>query len=153
MSQRAISVTQVQGLIRDIQVGFSSFHALVLTAEQVSIAQFAVLVCLAQRRPRKMSDVAKALHISFPAVTHLVDRLEAKRLVRRRAHPTDRRVSLVDMTDRGVTLVAQTQGRTLRILTHAFLKRSVAQRTVVLKFLQALRAGIQKAAQDAERRP
>ena len=151
MSQGARSGTQLQGLIRDIQVGFSTFYSLVLTPQNVSIAQFAVLMCLAQQRPRKMSDIAKAIHVSLPGVTHLVDRLEAKRMVQRKADPADRRVSLVDSTARGKTLVAQTQGRTLRILTSAFLKHSPAQRTAIFEFMQALRSGLRKATEDVER--
>lgn len=150
MSQRTVSIDEVQGLIRDIQVGFSSFHSLTLTPEGVSIAQFAVLVSLAQQQPRKMSEVARALHVSLPAVTNLVDRLEAKRMLRRRRHPTDRRVSLVELTQGGKQLVARTQGKTLRVLTNAFLKCPSSQRGTVLEFLQALRAGILNAAKDAE---
>ena len=87
MSQRAVTVREMEGLIGQIQGGFSAFYSLVLTPQKVSLAQFAVLVCLAQEQPRKMSEVAKALHVSLPAVTHLVDRLESKHMLNRRAHP------------------------------------------------------------------
>jgi DNA-binding MarR family transcriptional regulator len=40
-------------------------------------------------------------------VTGLVDALVAQRLVTREAHPTDRRATLVTLTPRGETLVAQ----------------------------------------------
>ena len=150
-AERRAPGRELQGLIRDIQVGFSTFHALALTPWDVSIAQFAVLLCLAQQQPRKMSEVARALHVSLPAVTHLVDRLETKRMLRRKAHPTDRRVSLIEMTDRGRTLLAQTQGRTLHVLTTAFLRHSATERKTVFTFMKSLRAGIRKAVQDVER--
>jgi DNA-binding MarR family transcriptional regulator len=38
-------------------------------------------------------------------VTGLVDSLEAAGLVRRQSHPEDRRVSLVDLTDKGVSVL------------------------------------------------
>ena len=99
-----------------------------------------------------MSEVAKALHVSLPAVTHLVDRLVAKRMVRRLPHPTDRRVNLVDVTDRGLKLLSQTQGRTIRVLTSAYMRQSKNQQQGILDFLDGVRTGIRKAAQDVEPR-
>ena len=151
MSQHLEHGAELQGVIRGIQVGFSSFYALVLEPHGVSLAQFAVMLSLSQKRPRKMSEVARALHVSLPAVTHLVDRLEHKRLIRRKAHPTDRRVSLLDLTGHGLRLLAKTQGRTTKILTRAFLRHRPSDRKVIFEFMQALRSGIVKAANDVER--
>ena len=149
--RRRTGVAELQGLIRDIQVGFSTFHALTLTPEGVSLSQFAVLVCLAQRRPRKMSEVARAIHVSLPAVTHLVDRLEHRHLIRRQAHPTDRRVSLLDLTPRGIKVVGKTQGRTLRILMRAFRRHGPSEQHVIFDFMEALRAGILGAVREVDR--
>jgi MarR family len=51
--------------------------------------------------------LAEALKVTPRAVTGLVDALVAQRLVTREAHPTDRRATLVALTPRGETLVAQ----------------------------------------------
>ena len=56
------------------------------------------------RRPLSMGELAAALDIDPPNATVLVDDLEAQGLVRRRAHPTDRRAKLVEATRRGKTL-------------------------------------------------
>ena len=151
MTKPVASANQLQALIREIQVGFSTFHALTLTPEGVSLSQFAVLLCLAQERPRKMSEVARAIHVSLPAVTHLVDRLEQKRLIRRRGHPTDRRVSLLDLTPRGLKVVGSTQGRTLRILMGAVRRHRPSQQKIVIEFMEALRSGILRAVQEVDR--
>jgi DNA-binding MarR family transcriptional regulator len=56
----------------------------------------------AHRRPScRVQDVAAALGITVGAVSKLVDRLEAADLCVRRAHPDDRRSSLLDATDAG----------------------------------------------------
>ncbi len=151
MAKAPDAVAVLQGTIRDIQVGFSSFYARVLTPRNVSISQFAVLLCLAQRQPRKMSEVARALHVSLPAVTHLVDRLEHRRLIRRQAHPTDRRVRLLDLTPRGRQVVGKTQGRTLRILMRAFHRHGPSEQHVVFEFMEALRSGILGAVREVDR--
>ncbi len=152
MGQETGSAKELGGLIRDVQAGFSSFHALALTHQDVSIAQFAVLLALAQERPRKMSDVAAALHVSLPAVTHLVDRLEEKRMVERQSHPSDRRVNLIDLTPKGMRVAEQTQGRVFSMLTAAITKHSAAERKVILTFMEQLRDGIRGLVNDVERK-
>ena len=56
------------------------------------------------REPMSMGELAAALDIDPPNATVLVDDLEAQGLVRRHAHPTDRRAKLVEATRRGKTL-------------------------------------------------
>jgi len=56
------------------------------------------------REPLSMGELAAALGIDRPNATVLVDDLEAQGLVRRRAHPTDRRAKLVEPTRRGKAL-------------------------------------------------
>ena len=56
------------------------------------------------REPLSMGEFAAALDIDPPNATVLVDDLEAQGLVRRRAHPTDRRAKLVEATRRGKAL-------------------------------------------------
>ena len=56
------------------------------------------------REPLSMGALAAALGIDPPNATVLVDDLEAQGLVRRRAHPTDRRAKVVEATRTGKTL-------------------------------------------------
>jgi DNA-binding MarR family transcriptional regulator len=53
------------------------------------------------RRPMSMRELAEALGIDPPNATVVVDDLEARGLVRRRPHPTDRRAKLVEATRKG----------------------------------------------------
>lgn len=48
--------------------------------------------------PCRMSDLASSLGVSGRMMTSLVDGLESEGLVRRRAHPTDRRAMLVELS-------------------------------------------------------
>ena len=56
------------------------------------------------REPLSMGELAAALGIDPPNATVLVDGLEDQGLVRRRAHPTDRRAKVVEATRKGKTL-------------------------------------------------
>ena len=46
----------------------------------------------------KMADLADALEVTPRNITALVDSLEAEGVVRRLSHPTDRRVTLIELT-------------------------------------------------------
>jgi DNA-binding MarR family transcriptional regulator len=57
--------------------------------------------------PLKMVDLADSLGVTPRAVTALVDGLEAEAQVRRLPHPTDRRVTLVEITGGSSTVEQQ----------------------------------------------
>ena len=65
-----------------------------------SLARLRVLNVLHCEGPTKMADLADALDVTPRNVTALVDGLEADGLVRRSPHSTDRRVTLVELTDK-----------------------------------------------------
>jgi DNA-binding MarR family transcriptional regulator len=48
-----------------------------------------------------MSDLGDELGVTARQVTNLVDALEAEGLVRRTAHPTDRRATIIEITPEG----------------------------------------------------
>jgi DNA-binding MarR family transcriptional regulator len=63
-----------------------------------SVPRLRLLYELHCNGPRKMADLADVLGVTPRNVTALVDGLEAEDLVRRVAHPTDRRVTMIEIT-------------------------------------------------------
>ncbi|GAB2738127.1 MarR family winged helix-turn-helix transcriptional regulator [Nocardioides pakistanensis] len=61
---------------------------------------------LRQQGPCTQRDLATALRVSPRNVTGLVDALVATGFVTRQPHPTDRRATLVQLTDHGATVAA-----------------------------------------------
>src|SRR5262249_36061832 len=66
-----------------------------------SPAQCHVLHLLEPGRPLAMGQVADTLSCDASNVTGLVDRLEARGLIRRRASDSDRRVKVLELTPTG----------------------------------------------------
>ncbi|MFY9716347.1 MAG: MarR family transcriptional regulator [Thermoplasmata archaeon] len=66
----------------------------------LTYSEYVVLDRLA-RAPAKASEVGQAIGITAAGATDLIDRLTARRLVRRLADPDDRRVVRVDLTPGG----------------------------------------------------
>lgn len=60
---------------------------------------------------RSMREISDVLHVSPRTITDMIDGLQARGLVARRAHPADRRVTLVHLTEAGrEQLAAATAG-------------------------------------------
>ncbi|MDQ3403716.1 MAG: MarR family transcriptional regulator [Actinomycetota bacterium] len=60
-----------------------------------------VLLTFSQRGSLPMRVMGERLQLHPTSVTNIVDRLEADGLVRRAAHPTDRRTTLAEITEAG----------------------------------------------------
>jgi DNA-binding MarR family transcriptional regulator len=58
-------------------------------------------------QPHTQRELAEGLAADPPYVTLIVDDLEARRLVRRMPHPTDRRAKLVELTAAGRAAAAR----------------------------------------------
>lgn len=72
-----------------------------------SVPRLELLYELHCNGPRKMADLADTLGVTPRAVTTLVDALEADDLVKRSPHPTDRRITMIDITADGAKVEAQ----------------------------------------------
>ncbi len=79
----------------------------------VTPARVRLLAVLADGPPVTMTVLSSALHVSPRNITTLVDALEAEQLVRRTSHPTDRRATIIELTERGSELCQDLWGQHL----------------------------------------
>ena len=76
-----------------------------LAAWDVTPSQMRAIRILTAHEPgMRSSELAQHLHIAPRSATEVVDALEAKDLVRRSPDPSDRRATLVSLTERGTEL-------------------------------------------------
>jgi DNA-binding MarR family transcriptional regulator len=78
---------------------------------ELSPPQVMALRHLDPAEPKPMSELAAALHCDNSNVTGIVDRLEDRGLVERRAADHDRRVKMLMITDRGAEVRARLSAR------------------------------------------
>ncbi len=69
-------------------------------------SEFAVLELLYHKGPVPLGKVAERILLTTGSVTHVIDLLEKRDLVRRVACPKDRRVLYAELTDQGRKLIA-----------------------------------------------
>ena len=76
-----------------------------LASFELSAAQFIVIASLAAGEERKSaSDLCKGISYDAGAMTRMLDRLEAKGLIRRNRSADDRRLVYLELTDEGCAL-------------------------------------------------
>jgi DNA-binding MarR family transcriptional regulator len=80
---------------------FSSFRRWRRTqiGDASSYSRMRLLCELHRDGPQRMADLASALDVTPRNVTTLVDGLEREGVVQRRPHPTDRRATVIELTD------------------------------------------------------
>lgn len=106
----------------------------------ISDAQFNVLNLLAHaKEPTSQRELAQQLLTDKSAVTGLVDRMERKDLIRRKASPDDRRVYHLELTAKGQALWKKVRPVYLKEVERLFANVSGAQREVFLKSLTDLK--------------
>ncbi|MEO8458677.1 MAG: MarR family transcriptional regulator [Chloroflexota bacterium] len=99
------------------------------TREKISMTWFEVLGSLLQNDEGAlpMHELASSLLSSPSGMTRLVDRIERAGLVRRTAHPSDRRVTLVTITEPGRALVERVMPEIKRVAVEGFASRLSAK--------------------------
>lgn len=101
---------------REVQPKFTRFFAQRLVRARLTLPQFALLTQLLDQDRVSMTELSRRLHISKPAVTSLADRLEKNKFLKRLTHPGDRRVSPIQILQKGEKLVRTVQAQALGVL-------------------------------------
>ena len=94
MRVHQIVLARVDEALRPFDLTFARYEALVLLA-------------FSRRGALPLGKMGSRLMLHPTSVTNIVDRLEAQGLVRRAAHPTDRRTTLAAITDDGRRVVSK----------------------------------------------
>lgn len=74
--------------------------------KHITVPQLVCLESLAENKSLTVSDIGRLIHVSNSTVVGILDRLEAKELVKRRRDTTDRRKVIVSITKKGRELVS-----------------------------------------------
>jgi MarR family 2-MHQ and catechol resistance regulon transcriptional repressor len=74
---------------------------------ELGASDFAVLEAVLHKGPLPVNEIGKKVMLTSGSITVAVDRLEAKGLVERRAHSTDRRAKIVHLTKEGRKLITR----------------------------------------------
>ena len=102
-----------------------------------------VLETLHCKGPAMMRTLAEALGLSARNLTAVADALEADGLVRRVAHPTDRRATILELTESGFAAADESLAPRLAEISRLFDELAPAARTQFQQSLAALVAAME----------
>src|SRR5213075_2798619 len=110
-----------------------------IAALEMCGSDFAVLEALLHKGPLPVNEIGKKVMLTSGSITVAVDRLEAKGLVERRAHGTDRRARIVHLTKEGRKLITRAYAQhaaDLEQLTSASL--TTTERATLIRLLKKI---------------
>lgn len=98
---RAQRVEELSRLLVEFYEKFSSWEHEVVRDKGLTLPQTHTLEILGAHGAMRMKELAERMGVTTGTLTLAVDRLEARKLVRRRPNETDRRSILVELTHQG----------------------------------------------------
>lgn len=84
--------------------------------ENLTISQFGVLETLLHLGPLSQSDIGAKMLKSGGNITLVIDNLEKQNLVQRTVDPSDRRITIVHLTEQGESLIKKIFPRQLQAI-------------------------------------
>jgi DNA-binding MarR family transcriptional regulator len=115
----------------------------------LSMSQFSVLMQLHYRGACGMSEISERFEVSPAAASQLVDKLVQSGFIQREEDPHDRRAKLLNLTDKGRTLIDQGNQERYRWVDQLAEALTDAERTQVSEALNIMT----RAAEEFEARP
>ncbi len=109
-----------------------------LTPHALTAMQFGAMVVLAERPGIDATRLAALIAFDRATLTGVIDRLEAKGLVERRQHPTDRRTRLLYLTTEGKALHKDASKAAWKTRRMVFDPLSLAERETLVALLTKL---------------
>ena len=107
----------------------------------ITPAHLRALRTLRRHGTMRLSGLSDHLQIAPRSATEVVDALESRGLVRRRADPGDRRATLVEMTEHGTATLEEIRAARGAEAGRVFGRLSPADRADLARILSQLRAG------------
>jgi DNA-binding MarR family transcriptional regulator len=105
----------------------------------ITPAHLRALRTLRRHGTMRLSELSDHLHIAPRSTTEVVDALEARDLVRRRADPGDRRATLVEVTEHGADILAEIRAARGTEAGRVFGRLDPADRAELARILGELR--------------
>ncbi|MDQ0272305.1 MarR family winged helix-turn-helix transcriptional regulator [Cytobacillus purgationiresistens] len=106
--------------------------------ENLGISHVLLLSQLKNNGKSRPIDLAKSLGIAPPSVTHLTEKLMKKDLIIRVADDNDKRISYMEITEKGISILNKAQGEGYLLQKKTFEKLSEEERSQMLNVYHKL---------------
>lgn len=131
-------VEAISGVLRDIHSYLRKLSRSTMDDEDLSGPRFAILMILKHHQPMMVSELKEKLQVAMSTVTQMADTLDVSGYLQRTRNPTDRRVVMLSLTEKGEQLVNSLKSKHLEHLRNALMIFSNEQRDDFLMHLNKL---------------
>jgi MarR family 2-MHQ and catechol resistance regulon transcriptional repressor len=121
-----------------------------IESSEVGLSDFGVMELLLHKGPQPVNEIGRRIALTSGAITTAVDRLEARGLVTREAHQSDRRARIVWLTARGERQAATVFAGHKTTMDLAASGLSKIERTTLIQLLKKLGTSAVDSAQQSE---
>jgi len=98
-------IYKLEDLLTNIFKTLKENHVKDAYRAKLSMPQFICLLIISKIGKMKMSELANYLSLSYASVTNLINKLVNSNLVKRYDDPNDRRVVIVELTNKGKKII------------------------------------------------
>lgn len=109
-----------------------------IEAFDMCLSDFAILEALLHKGPQSVGELGQRIDLTSGSMTAAIDRLEARRLVTRAEHPTDRRAWVIRLTATGKALITKVFAGHQIAMERAMSGLSRAERATLVELLKRL---------------
>ena len=109
-----------------------------IEALAMCLSDFAILEALLHKGPQSVRDLGRRIDLTSGSMTTAVDRLEARGLVTRADHATDRRTWVIHLTPEGRTLISKVFAGHEHAMERAMRGLSKSERATLTDLLKRL---------------
>jgi len=128
----------IGGLLGRVKMAMSAAVDTELAPLDITAAQYVILMSIAHGEADSASGLCKGMSYDPGAMTRMLDRLERRGLVRRVAHPNDRRAFNLELTAEGEAVIPKLRESVMNVL-NGFLRGFTPQEARQLEnFLQRM---------------
>ncbi len=106
----------IGGLLGRIKMAMTAALDAELEPLDITAAQYVILMQLALQEADSASELCKGISYDPGAMTRMLDRLERRGLVRRVAHPNDRRTSNLELTPEGKAVYPKLRAAAMKVV-------------------------------------
>jgi DNA-binding MarR family transcriptional regulator len=106
----------IGGLLGRVKIEMSAALDAELAPLDITAAQYVILMSLALQEAGSASGLCKGISYDPGAMTRMLDRLERRGLVRRVAHPNDRRTSNLELTPEGKAVYPKLRASAMKVV-------------------------------------
>ena len=108
----------IGGLLGRVKMEIGAALDAELAPLDITAAQYVILMSIALGEADCASGLCKGMSYDPGAMTRMLDRLERRGLVRRVAHPNDRRASNLELTAEGEAVYPKLRESAMKVLNH-----------------------------------